>query len=62
MQGRAVVYLLVAALVFAEDAPLVGFVMRGETAAVLGWVDAQPRTHPALADDRGRDDAGLGRS
>jgi membrane protein DedA with SNARE-associated domain len=34
------VYVLVAALVFAEDAIFVGFVIPGETAAVLGGVDA----------------------
>jgi membrane-associated protein len=34
------VYLLVAALVFAEDALFVGFVLPGETAAVLGGVIA----------------------
>ena len=34
------VYALVAALVFAEDALFVGFVIPGETAAVLGGVDA----------------------
>ena len=36
----AVVYALVALLVFAEDALFVGFVVPGETAAVLGGVDA----------------------
>src|SRR5439155_8921597 len=36
----AVVYGLVALLVFAEDALFVGFVVPGETAAVLGGVDA----------------------
>ncbi len=35
-----VVYLVVAALVFAEDALFVGFVLPGETAAVLGGVIA----------------------
>ncbi|MCG2802526.1 MAG: DedA family protein [Cellulomonas sp.] len=34
------VYLLVGLLVFAEDAIFVGFVLPGETAAVLGGVDA----------------------
>lgn len=34
------VYVLVAGLVFAEDALFVGFVIPGETAAVLGGVDA----------------------
>jgi membrane protein DedA with SNARE-associated domain len=34
------VYALVAVLVFAEDAVFVGFVVPGETAAVLGGVDA----------------------
>ena len=34
------VYVLVATLVFAEDAIFVGFVIPGETAAVLGGVDA----------------------
>jgi membrane-associated protein len=32
----ALVYLVVAALVFAEDAFFVGFVIPGETAAILG--------------------------
>ena len=36
----ALVYLVVAALVFAEDALFVGFVIPGETAAVLGGVAA----------------------
>ena len=36
----AVVYLVVAALVFAEDALFVGFVIPGETAAILGGVAA----------------------
>jgi hypothetical protein len=36
----AVVYALVGALVFSEDALFVGFVLPGETAAVLGGVDA----------------------
>ena len=36
----AVVYLLVALLVFAEDALFVGFVIPGETAAILGGVAA----------------------
>jgi membrane protein DedA with SNARE-associated domain len=36
----AVVYALVGLLVFAEDALFVGFVVPGETAAVLGGVDA----------------------
>jgi membrane protein DedA with SNARE-associated domain len=35
-----VVYLIVAALVFAEDALFVGFVVPGETAAILGGVAA----------------------
>jgi membrane protein DedA with SNARE-associated domain len=35
-----VVYLLVGALVFAEDALFVGFVLPGETAAILGGVAA----------------------
>ncbi|HEY6741053.1 MAG TPA: DedA family protein, partial [Lapillicoccus sp.] len=34
------VYLLVGLIVFAEDALFVGFVIPGETAAVLGGVDA----------------------
>jgi len=34
------VYVLVGALVFAEDAIFVGFVIPGETAALLGGVDA----------------------
>jgi membrane protein DedA with SNARE-associated domain len=41
------VYLGVAALVFAEDALFVGFVIPGETAAVLGGVDAS-RGHVSL--------------
>jgi membrane-associated protein len=36
----ALVYLVVTALVFAEDAVFVGFVLPGETAAVLGGVAA----------------------
>ncbi len=36
----AVVYALIALLVFAEDALFIGFVVPGETAAVLGGVDA----------------------
>jgi membrane protein DedA with SNARE-associated domain len=36
----AVVYLLVGVLVFAEDALFVGFVLPGETAAILGGVAA----------------------
>jgi membrane-associated protein len=36
----ALVYALIALLVFAEDALFVGFVVPGETAAVLGGVDA----------------------
>jgi membrane protein DedA with SNARE-associated domain len=36
----AVVYAFVALLVFAEDALFVGFVVPGETAAVIGGVDA----------------------
>jgi membrane-associated protein len=43
----AVVYALVALLVFAEDALFVGFVIPGETAAVLGGVDAS-RGHTQL--------------
>src|SRR5262249_56526695 len=35
-----IVYLLVGALVFAEDALFVGFVLPGETAAILGGVAA----------------------
>ena len=42
------VYVIVAALVFAEDAIFVGFVIPGETAAVLGGVDAS-RGHVHLA-------------
>lgn len=42
-----VVYLLVATLVFVEDALFVGFVLPGETAAILGGVDAA-RHHVAL--------------
>jgi len=38
--NSALVYLVVAALVFAEDALFVGFVLPGETAAVLGGVIA----------------------
>jgi membrane protein DedA with SNARE-associated domain len=41
------VYVLVGLLVFAEDALFVGFVIPGETAAVLGGVDAS-RGHVAL--------------
>jgi len=37
------VYVLVGLLVFAEDAMFVGFVIPGETAAVLGGVDASRR-------------------
>jgi membrane-associated protein len=44
----AVVYLLVAAFVFTEDALFVGFVLPGETAAVLGGVAAS-RGHVSLA-------------
>ena len=36
----AIVYLIVGALVFAEDALLVGLVVPGETAAILGGVVA----------------------
>jgi hypothetical protein len=36
----ALVYVLVGLIVFAEDALFVGFVIPGETAAVLGGVDA----------------------
>ena len=43
-----VVYLLVTTLVFAEDALFVGFVLPGETAAILGGVDAA-RHHVDLA-------------
>ncbi len=43
----AVVYLLVALLVFAEDALFVGFVLPGETAAILAGVDAS-RHHVSL--------------
>lgn len=43
-----VVYLLVAAVVFTEDALFVGFVVPGETAAVLGGVAAS-RGHVSLA-------------
>ena len=43
----AVVYLLVGLLVFAEDALFVGFVLPGETAAVLGGVAAS-RHHVSL--------------
>jgi len=42
------VYLLVAVLVFAEDAVLVGFLLPGETAAILGGVTASTgHTHLA---------------
>ncbi|SIR95351.1 DedA family protein [Williamsia sterculiae] len=41
------VYLIVALLVFAEDAIFVGFVIPGETAAVIGGVDAS-RSHVSL--------------
>ncbi len=41
------VYVLVGSLVFAEDALFVGFVLPGETAAVLGGVDAA-RHHVSL--------------
>jgi len=40
--NSTLVYVVVAALVFAEDALFVGFVLPGETAAVLGGVDHQP--------------------
>ncbi|MGB9378708.1 MAG: DedA family protein [Mycobacteriales bacterium] len=43
----AFVYLIVGSLVFAEDALFVGFVLPGETAAVLGGVDAS-RGHVRL--------------
>ena len=43
-----VVYLIVGSLVFAEDAMLLGFVVPGETAAVLGGVAAS-RGHVSLA-------------
>jgi membrane protein DedA with SNARE-associated domain len=43
----AVVFLLVGVLVFAEDALFVGFVLPGETAAVLGGVEAS-RGHAGL--------------
>jgi len=43
----AVVYAVVALLVFAEDALFIGFVLPGETAAVLGGVDAS-RGHVQL--------------
>ncbi len=35
-----VVYVVVGSLVFAEDALFIGFVLPGETAAILGGVDA----------------------
>ena len=44
----ALVYLVVGALVFLEDAVFVGFVLPGETAAVLGGV-AAARGHVGLA-------------
>ena len=43
-----IVYALVAGLVFAEDAFFLGFVIPGETAAVLGGVDAS-RGHVSLS-------------
>jgi membrane protein DedA with SNARE-associated domain len=43
-----IVYALVAGLVFAEDALFLGFVIPGETAAVLGGVDAS-RGHVSLS-------------
>src|SRR2546430_4892824 len=43
----AAAYVLVGLLVFAEDALFVGFVVPGETAAVLGGVDAS-RGHVRL--------------
>jgi membrane-associated protein len=43
-----VVYLVVGALVFAEDAIFVGFVLPGETAAILGGVAAS-QGHASLA-------------
>ena len=46
LQGP-VVYLVVGLLVFAEDAVFVGFVLPGETAAVLGGVAAS-RSHVSL--------------
>ena len=43
------VYLVVALLVFAEDAIMVGFLLPGETAAILGGVTASTgRTHLAV--------------
>ncbi|HEY3200196.1 MAG TPA: DedA family protein [Actinomycetes bacterium] len=44
----ALMYVLVGLLVFAEDALFVGFVLPGETAAILGGVDAS-RHHVNLA-------------
>jgi membrane-associated protein len=44
----ALMYVLVGLLVFAEDALFVGFVLPGETAAILGGVDAS-RHHVHLA-------------
>ena len=44
----ALMYVLVGLLVFAEDALFVGFVLPGETAAILGGVDAS-RHHVQLA-------------
>lgn len=44
----ALMYVLVGTLVFAEDALFVGFVLPGETAAILGGVDAS-RHHVNLA-------------
>jgi membrane protein DedA with SNARE-associated domain len=45
----ALVYLVVAAIVFAEDAVFVGFVLPGETAAVLGGVSAGRGTVSLIA-------------
>ena len=44
----ALLYALVALLVFAEDALFVGFVVPGEAAAILGGVDAS-RDHVRLS-------------
>ncbi len=52
--GGVVAYLIVFGLVFAEDALFVGFVIPGETAAVLGGVAGQPRVGQRLGDDGGR--------
>jgi membrane-associated protein len=45
--NAVLVYAIVAGLVFAEDALFIGFVVPGETAAVLGGVDAS-RGHVAV--------------